>query len=140
MHILVLALFVSVSAYAQHSQQPGKEDTSDLRSGFVMFSIENVQNSEGFTLERTPSEDYFLKMKSKSDEKLQKLSSKDAKKLDLDFATKFLKTMYELPASPDGCKALYRLNMKGEGQDICEKDDKKTQEFSSFAHDLKKRF
>lgn len=140
MRFLLFAFFLSFSGHAQHSQQPEKESSSDLRNGILMFSIHNVEDNVTYWLERTPSEDYFLKMKEKSEEKLTKLSSKDAKKLDLDFSSKFLKTQYELPSSPEGCKALLQLSMKGEPQEICGKDEKKTQEFLPFAKELSKRF
>ena len=140
MRVLFLVLLLSLGAQAQHSSQPEKESKSDLRSGLVMFSIQNLDQDSSVWLERTANDDYFLKKKEKGEEKLLKISGRDAKKLDTDFAAKFLKAQYELPASPEGCTTLLRLNMKGEDQNICEKEDKKTQEFIPFAQDLSKRF
>lgn len=140
MRFFLFLCLLSLSTYAQHSSQPEKESSNDLRFGTVMFSLQDLEEEATYWLERTPSEDYFLRMKEDKEEKLQKLSSKDAKKLDQEFAAKFLKCAYELPPSPEGCKASLRLLMKGEEQDICGKDDKKTQEFTSFTKDLRKRF
>lgn len=140
MQVLLLSLILSFSVFAQHTAQPEKESKSDLRTGLVMFSIHNLDQDVLVWLERTSNDDYFLKRKVKGEEQLQKISGRDAKKLDQDFAAKFLKAMYELPASPEGCKALLQLSMKGEAQEICGKDDKKTQEFLPFAKDLSKRF
>ncbi len=69
-----------------------------------------------------------------------KVSAKEAKKLDMDFASKFLKCQYELPPSEEGCKVTLRLSMKGESQDVCRKDEKKAQEINPFLKDLTKRF
>jgi hypothetical protein len=140
MRLLLLLIFLSLPTFAQHSSQPDKESASDLRSGLIMFSIFDIEEETTYWLERTSSDDYFLRMKEDDKEKIQKLSSRDAKKLDMEFASKFLKAMYELPPSAEGCKASLKLNMKGEGQNICAKDDKKTQEFVPFAKALAKRF
>jgi hypothetical protein len=140
MRVLLLSLILSFSALAQHSSQPEKESSSDLRTGLVMFSIHNLEKDMMLWLERTSNDDFFLKKKEKGEEKMTKISGRDAKKLDQEFAAKFLKAMYELPASPEGCKAMLQLSMKGEAQDICGKDDKKTQEFLPFSQDLSKRF
>lgn len=126
--------------WAQSPSQPEKESTDDLRTGMVMFSIENKSEGRNVWLERTPSEDYFLRMTKGKTEKIQKLSSKEAKQIDMEFASKFLRSMYELPASPEKCKIAFHLVMKGEGQDICKEDEGKTQEFVPFEALLYKRF
>lgn len=137
----ILFFLIVTSAYAQHSSQPQKESTSDLRTGLLMFSIEDTEDELTVWLERTPNLDYFLRMKEEDeDEKIQKITTKDAKKLDMDFASKFLKLQYELPPSPEGCKITLRLNMKGERQNVCGKEDKKTQEIGPVIKDLVKRF
>jgi hypothetical protein len=140
MRVLFLLLLVSSQVFAQHSSQPEKESSTDLRSGNVLFSLEDIEDEKTFWLERTPSMDYFLRLKDEDDEKILKISSREAKTLDMEFASKFLKCQYELPPSPEGCKATLRLNMKGEGQNICGKDEKKTQEFTPMLKDLGKRF
>lgn len=137
--LFCLLMIVSV-AFAQHSSQPQKESVSDLRAGLEMFRIVNIKEGSEVWLERTSNMDYFLRIKNEDEEKIQKITTKDAKKLDMDFASKFLKCQYELPASPEGCKVTLRLSMKGEGQDVCEKDDQKSQEFAPFLEELIKRF
>lgn len=140
MRFFLIFFLVSFGALAQHSSQPDKESVEDLRAGNIMFSIENVSEETTFWLERTASLDYFLRMKEDAEEKILKISAKEAKKLDMDFASKFLKCQYELPSSEEDCKVTLRLSMKGESQDVCRKDDKKTQEIDPFLKDLVKRF
>lgn len=139
MRFLFLIFILSLPVFSQ-TQQPEKESKDDLRAGLVMFSIEDVGEDTTYWLERTTGQDYFLRMKEDDDEKIMKISSKDAKKLDMDFASKFLKLMYELPASPEGCKVTLRLTMKGEKQDMCGKDEKKAQEMVPFMKEVAKRF
>lgn len=139
MRFLFLIFILSLPAFSQ-TQQPEKESKDDLRAGLVMFSIEDIGEDTTYWLERTTGEDYFLRMKEDDDEKIMKISSKDAKKLDMSFASKFLKLMYELPPSPEGCKVTLRLTMKGENQDMCGKDEKKAQEMLPFMKDVAKRF
>jgi len=139
MRFLFLIFILSLPVFSQ-TQQPEKESKDDLRAGLIMFSIEDVAEDTTYWLERTTGEDYFLRMSEDDDEKIMKISSKDAKKLDMDFASKFLKLMYELPPSPEGCKVTLRLTMKGESQDMCGKDEKKAQEMVPFMKDVTKRF
>lgn len=139
MRFLILLVLLSLPVFSQ-TPQPEKEAKDDLRTGLIMFSIEDIGEDTIYWLERTAGEDYFLRMKEDDDEKILKISSKDAKKLDLDYASKFLKLMYELPASPEGCKVTLRLTMKGEDQDVCGKDEKKAQEIIPFMKDIAKRF
>lgn len=141
MPLLVLLFFTLNLCLAQHSAQPAKESTSDLRSGLELFKIVSVEEGAEIWLERTASLDYFLRLKKKgNEEKIQKVTSKDAQKLDMDFASRFLKCQYELPSSPLNCKVTWKLSMKGETQDICGKDEKKSQEIDPFLKDLRKRF
>ncbi len=139
MRFLFLFILLTQFAYSQ-TQQPEKESKDDLRAGLIMFSIEDIGEDTIYWLERTTGEDYFLRMKEDDEDKIMKISSKDAKKLDMDFASKFLKLMYELPPSPEGCKVTLRLTMKGEGQDVCGKDEKKAQEILPFMKEVAKRF
>lgn len=137
----ILFFLIVTSAYAQYSSQPEKESSSDLRTGLLVFAIEDVEDEKKVWLERTPNLDYFLRMKEEDEEeKIQKITTRDAKKLDMEFASKFLKLQYELPPSPKGCEVTLRLNMKGESQDVCRKEDKKTQEIVPIVKDLVKRF
>jgi hypothetical protein len=141
MRFLILLLLLTKVSLAQHSEQPLKESSSDLRTGLVVFSIEDMDGETETWLERTANLDYFLKSKDDDDHtKIQKITSKDAKKLDMEFASKFLKCQYELPPSPEGCKVTLRLTMKGENLDVCGKDEKKAQEIVPFLKELHKRF
>ncbi len=128
------------SAMAQHSEQPVKEDSSDLREETVIFSIEEVAKKKTWFLERSPSFTNVLRKVEKEDETVRKIDGRVAQKLDRDFASRFLKCQYEIPAVEGDCKVTLRLTMKGETQDICEKDDKKSQEILTFVEDLSKRF
>lgn len=128
-------------SYAQYSEQPAKESVSDLRSSVVMFSIEDVKEDKLFWLERTANLDYFLRMKDEDNEEtIRKVDSRDAKKLDLDFASRFLRSQYEIEAAAGECQITLRLMLKGDAQEICRKDDKKNQEFVPFLQLLSKRF
>jgi hypothetical protein len=138
--LLYLTMLLSFSAHAQHASQPMKESTDDLRSGLIMFSIEDLKRGTTLWLERTANLDYFLRWKDKKDEKIIKVAGRDAKQFDREFASKFLKCQYELPSSSEGCKVTLRLIMKGERQDICEKDEKKAQEILPLAQKLETRF
>lgn len=138
---ILLILLMSLSVLAQHSEQPEKESNTDLRSALVLFSVEDLKEEKTIVLERTPHLDHFLRIKSDdSEELIRKVDRKDAKKLEMDFASRFLKTQYELDTLPGDCKIVYRLVLKGEGQDICKKDDKKGQEIKPFIQALNKRF
>jgi hypothetical protein len=127
-------------AFAQHSEQPVKEDSTDLREDMVVFSIEEVGKNKSWYLERSPSYTYVISKKEKDDETVRKIDGRIAQKLDRDFASRFLKCQYEIPAVEGECKVTLRLTLKGESQDICAKDDKKSQEIISFLEDLSKRF
>lgn len=140
MRILLLTLIMSLPVLAQHSEQPQKENTDDLRTSTVLFSIEDVKEKRLYWLERTPALDHFLRMKKGTKEVLMKADSRDAKKLDMNFAAGFLRCQYELPSVEGKCDVLYKLNMKGEEQEICAKDEKKSQEMRPILQELSKRF
>ncbi|MES2527146.1 MAG: hypothetical protein V4598_08655 [Bdellovibrionota bacterium] len=137
----IFAFFLLMTtAIAQHSEQPVKEDSSDLREETLVFSIEEVGKDKSWLLERSPSFTNVLKKKVKDEETVRKIDGRVAQKLDRDFASRFLKCQYEIPAVEGDCKVTLRLIMKGESQEICEKDDKKSQEILTFVEDLSKRF
>lgn len=137
---IIVFFLIMTSAMAQHSDQPVKEDSSDLREETVIFSIEEVSKKKTWFLERSPSFTNVLRKLEKDDETVRKIDGRVAQKLDRDFASRFLKCQYEIPAADGECKVTLRLTMKGETQDICEKDDKKSQEILTFVEDLSKRF
>ncbi|HXH76555.1 MAG TPA: hypothetical protein VNJ08_16405 [Bacteriovoracaceae bacterium] len=138
---IFMVLIASFMALAQHSEQPQQESNSDLRSAMVLFSVEDISNEKTIILERTPHLDHFLRLKEEKDkEVIRKIDSRDAKKMEMDFASRFLKTQYELDTLPGNCKVVYKLVLKGESQDICKKDDKKGQEIAPFMQALNKRF
>jgi hypothetical protein len=137
---LLLLTALTTLAAAQYSEQPSKESTSDLRSQTVLFSIEIPTDKKTYLLERTASEDYFLRLKSKGGDTIKKVASREATRLDREFASKFLRSQYEIASKDGACDVSIRLVMKGEGQDICAKDDEKSQEFKPFLDGLSKRF
>ncbi len=139
MHYILFILTLISTSFAQNSQ-PQKESSADLRNGIVVFSVEDIARETTIWLERTQGLDYFLKIKIEDEEKIQKVTTKEAKSLDADFASRFLKCQYEHPVSEPGCRVTLRLTLKGDSQDICKKDDKKTQEIVPFFKDLEKRF
>ncbi len=142
MHFIFLFTFLTFSTalLAQHSEQPQKESSDDLRNQNVLFSIEVQDGKKLYWLERSASLDYFLRSKKGKEESIQKISSKDAQKLDMNFASSFLKCQYELPSVDGECKLTLRLTMKGEAQEICAKDDQKNQVINSFVQELIKLF
>jgi hypothetical protein len=142
MHIFFLTVYLlTTQVLAQHSEQPLQESNADLRHGLVLFKLEVVKNEKVFILERTVNLDHFLRFRDDDkDELIRKIDPKEAKKLEMEFASRFLKCQYELPSIPGDCKVTYRLNLKGEGQDICQKDDKKSREMVPFVESLGKRF
>ena len=140
MPVLLLSLLFNFYAWGQHSEQPSKEDTTDLRSQSVLFSMEDVNTKKVYWLERTANLDYFLRLKNGGEELIRKLASREGAKLDREFASRFLKCQYEIENAPGDCQVTLRLTMKGESQDICQKDDKKAQEITPFMSELQKRF
>lgn len=136
-----LLFFILIhSAMAQHSDQPVKEDSTDLREEVVLFSIEEVGKETTWILERSPSFTNVIRKTEKDKEVVRKIDGRVAQKLDRDFASRFLKCQYEIPNAEGQCKVTLRLTMKGETQDICNKDDRKSQEINAFVEDLNKRF
>jgi hypothetical protein len=134
---IVLAFWLSCLVVAQHNEQPAKESSTDLRTNSVLFSIEDTLARQTYFLERTVSMDYVLRTRREGEDVMRKISSKDALGLDQDFAGKFLKCQYELPTVEGECQISWKLSMKGEEQEICSKDDKKSQEMASFLQQLK---
>lgn len=140
MHTWILLFFISLSGFAQHAAQPEKENTADLRSSLTIFSIEDTDKDRIFWLERTANLDYFLRLKDDDREEIRKVDSREAKKLDMDFASRFLKIQYEIEPVAGNCEVTLRLSLKGETQEVCKKDDKKTQEIIPFLDAIRKRF
>jgi hypothetical protein len=133
---MFLMLLLPLLACAQHAAQPSKEDNSDLRDASALFRIEDVKNGKVILLERS----YHLRRFERQGESVRKMSSQEAQQLDRDFAARFIRVQYELPEMAGDCEITLRLNMKGEEQELCSKDEKKTQEISSFVDELEKRF
>ena len=138
--VFMLILTLSSLVKAQYSEQPAKESSTDLRSQTILFSVEIPQDQKTYLLERTASQDFFLRMKHKNDETIKKIAGRIALQLDRDFASRFLRCQYEIPSKDGACEVTLRLKMKGEEQDICEKDDKKSQEMTALIAELAKRF
>jgi hypothetical protein len=140
MLIKLIVLLFSFAVYAQSPDQPVKESSTDLRNQLAIFQIEDVKSGKTFVLFRTNQLEHYLRLKNDKEETLRKVDTKDAKKLDSDFASRFLKSQYEIPSEKGDCKVTLRLIMKGEEQDLCEKDEKKTQEVAPFVDELSRRF
>jgi hypothetical protein len=138
--VFTIYFAILTSAFAAYSEQPAKESSTDLRSQIVLFSVEILQDQKTYLLERTASEDYFLRLKVKDSETIKKVAGREATRLDRDFASRFLRCQYEIPTKDGDCKVTLRLTMKGEDQQICDKDDKKSQEFLLFISQLADRF
>ncbi len=137
--LLILTSFLSL-ARAQYSEQPAKESHTDLRLQTVLFSIEIPDDHKTYILERTSGQDYFLRRKFHDEEMIQKIAGREAVRIDRDFASRFLRCQYEIQAMEGKCIVTLRLRMKGEAQDICGKDDKKSREMSTIVTELAKRF
>lgn len=140
MKYLFLLLVLSSQTSAQHSEQPQKESTTDLRNNTLLFSVEDIDAGETYLLERSPALSHFLRRVGKKEEKIAKLDGREAQKLDMDFASRFLKLQYEMADVAGDCQVTLRLSMKGEKQEVCKKDDKKTQEIAPVLSKLSKLF
>ncbi|MGE3610036.1 MAG: hypothetical protein AB7I27_10655 [Bacteriovoracaceae bacterium] len=139
MHLLFLCL-VSLWSLAQHTEQPKAESVEDLRNQSIMFSIEDLKKSKLVWLERTPNLEYYLRSKEGDKEEVQKIDGREAKKMEMEFASKFIKCQFELAPSPDQCEVSLKLVLKSERQDICEKEDRKSQVLTPFINQLVKKF
>jgi hypothetical protein len=129
--IPVSFLFMHLSL-AFTTDQPVAEPASDLRGRFVMFSVEFFEGERTFALEKTVNGEYFLKQKNNKGMQLVKIAGREAVKLDRTFSTHFLSCQFEIPEVSGDCKVTLRLNLRGESQDICLKDEQKTRKIMSF--------
>jgi hypothetical protein len=138
--IPVSFLFMHLSL-AFTTDQPLAEPSTDLRGKLVMFSVEVLQGERTFALEKTVNGEYFLKQKNNKGMQLVKIAGKEAVKLDRAFSTHFLSCQFEIPEVSGDCKVTLRLNLRGESQDLCLKDEQKTRKIMSFLDaELIKRF
>ena len=140
MYLLLIFVMTTLMSYAQHSEQPQKENTEDLRATVILFKIEDLSSGKTYQLERTFQLDHYLRLRFDDEILTKKTDSRDARKLDADFAARFIKVQYEIPAREGDCRVSYKLSMKGESQEVCKKDEKKGQEIASFVEGLQKRF
>lgn len=138
MPVVFILFFSALIALAQHTEQPEKESSTDLRNQSVVFSI--VQKGKTYSLEKTPNLQYFLKLKEGEKETIKKVDGRKAQELDRDFSSRFLKCQYEYASAEGPCEVTLRLTLKGEGQEICAKDEKKSREMDAFIDNLNKRF
>jgi hypothetical protein len=136
MNPIFMLLLLPLWACAQHSAQPAKEDNSDLRDASALFRIEDVQAKRVIVLERSS----HLRKVEKEGETVRKISGQESAKLDREFAARFIRVQYELEEVSGACEITLRLNMKGEEQELCRKDEKKTREIQTFVDELEKRF
>jgi hypothetical protein len=140
MRLFFICLILSTHVFGQNGHQPQKESHLDIRSSAIVFSIADLPLKKSIWLERTPNLEYFLKLKQSEQLKIIKISSREASRLDREFASRFLKCQYELPQSPKDCVVTLRLTMKSEAQEICEKEDQKTQEMVGLFKKLHELF
>lgn len=141
MPFVLAILFVLFNlSWAQHPDQPMAESNSDLRGNLVLFSVEMPKDKKLIVLERSAGQDYFLRLKVKGKERIQKVAGREAQRLDRDFSSRFLRCQYELPTAAGDCEVTLRLSMKGDGQEICQKDDLKTREMAALLAELSKHF
>lgn len=141
MKYLFFLMIMTQAVMAQHhAEQPLPEDTEDARANFIVFEISDKDKNKTFTLERSPYFDHFLRYKDRKNEKLQKADSKLAKNLDGEFSALYLKAMYEMASKKGQCREAFRLSLRGEAQQICQKEDQKTQMIKSFIQLLEKQF
>lgn len=136
MHWFFSLVLFSSMVWGQHSEQPSAEETSDLRKQTIIFSLE--KSNSVVWLERTANLDYFLRSKEGDALRMQKVDSRSAKKLEMDFASKFIKYQFEM--APGQCDIVLKISLQGEVQDVCKKDDEKTREFSGLFSELLKKF
>ena len=130
-------------SFAQHSEQPQKENNMDVRNSIVLFSIEDKDDEKTFSLERSVEFDHYLKIFDEDDKEIKsikKLDSKMANKLEVDFASHFLKIQYEMALVDGKCELVFKLNLKSDKIDICEKDEKKVETITPFLKSLKQQF
>jgi hypothetical protein len=142
MLFIFLVLFSSApSLWGQHSEQPAKESSTDLRNQTILFSIELVSAGKTYLLERSLNMDYSLRLKTKGNQDaVLKISGKEGQRLDREFAARFLRVQYEIAQEPGKCHLTHRLALKDERQEICAKDEKKSQEFALLLAELGGRF
>ena len=136
----LLILAFSAAAFGQYSEQPFKESSNDLRSQIVLFSVEIPKEKKTYLLERSANESYFLRLIEADKVSIQKIAIREATRLERDYASRFLKCMYEIQSEDGECRVTLRLQMKGERQEICEKDDKKYQEINALMSKILKFF
>lgn len=133
-------LLLATSVFAQHAEQPLPEDTEDARANYKVFELRDLRGHKVYSLERSPYFDHFLKLIRKKDAKLQKADSKLAKSLDEQFSSLYFKTTYEIESKEGKCKEAFELELRGEKQVVCRKDDQKTRLIKSFIELLEKQF
>ena len=131
-------MFFGLPAFAQHSEQPKAETNSDLRGQQVLFALTNP-DEETFQLERTSNFEYFLLKREDDKEVKRKIDGKEAQNLDKEYASLFIKAMYEIAGYEGKCKKTWLLQMKGDEQKVCKEDDQRHQLFEAFVSTLRKK-
>ena len=139
MKMLLILILAAPMVFAQHSEQPVAESNSDLRGQSVLFSMETPEG-DVVSLIKSSSFEYFLLAGEKKEEEKKKIDAKAAQGLDLEFASLFIKAMYELPAYEGKCKKKWDLKMKGDEQKICQEDEQRHQLFQKFIDPLRKKY
>jgi hypothetical protein len=136
----LLIFLITFSVYAQHAEQPQKELDHKARLDTIVFSLKEIGKNKTFWLERSSDGENLLRFKLDNREEVQKIDTKNAKQLELDFASSFLTCLYEVESLPGDCQRNFQLELKGEIQELCQKDERKSQVIRLFIERLEKRF
>jgi|GEM_PF-3810937 len=126
MKVVFLSLFflVSCSHLAGESEQT-------ISSLVTIFELEDFEDEEILSLERTMDYEFYLRLRRDNEEdKLKKVSAKLAKSWEKEFAQDYIQWSVEKRATP--CEASYRLSLHGDELSLCEKEDQKAQEVNAF--------
>jgi len=128
---LILTLLICDS-FALTTDQPIAEPNQDLRAQHSVLSVEQVESERVFSLDKTVNGEYFLRQKLKNQDSLIKLAGREASRIDNIFSKHFLACQFEIPHVDGDCKVTLRLKLRGDIQEICLKDEQKTQKINSF--------
>ncbi len=121
MRWIVLAAALTVGAAWGQEEERGSN--RDLRGTNPLFSLQKGQEQVG--LVRGAADEFFLEHSDKGGPTRHKVARARAQELDQQFSAAFLKLQYELPADPAGCKAEWRMVLRGEEIRFCEVNEQK---------------
>lgn len=139
--LLLLLTTGTSQSFAFTTDQPLAEPNLDLRSQQSILSVELVESERAFSLDKTVNGDYFLRQTFQHEDRLIKIAGREASRIDRIFSKHFLSCQFEIPAIEGECKVTLRLKLRSDTQEICLKDEQKTQKINSFIDaELRPRF